>query len=101
MRSPATDRRLGSQPTRHTLDALPMGPGHDEDLARAGAIADRTVSTWQTTTKPWVLAADVGPLYDPFVERLEGAGIPTFRTADAALRALGTWCDVRLGQLRA
>ncbi len=91
---------VGIVPVTDTLDALPPGPGHDEDLARAGAIADRMVATWQTTTKPWVLAVDVGPLYDPFVERLEVAGIPTFRTADAALRALGTWCDVKLGRLR-
>jgi hypothetical protein len=43
-----------------------------------------------------VLVADVGPLYDPFVDRLEAAGIPTFRTADAATRTLGAWCDVML-----
>ena len=31
-----------------------------------------------------------------FVERLEDAGIPTFRTADAATRALAVVCDVTL-----
>jgi acyl-CoA synthetase (NDP forming) len=92
---------VGIVPVTDTLDALPPGPGHDEDLARAGAIADRMIATWRTSTKPWVLVADVGPLYDPFVERLEAAGIPTFRTADAATRTLGAWCDVQQGRPRA
>ncbi len=91
---------VGIVPVTDTLDALPPGPGHGEDLARPGAIADRLVATWRATTKPWVLVADVGPLYDPFIERLDAAGIPTFRTADVATRALGAWCDVMLGRRR-
>jgi hypothetical protein len=35
---------------------------------------------------------DAGPLYDPMVGWLEGGGVPTFRTADHALRLLNVWC---------
>ena len=92
---------VGVVPVTDTLDALDPGPGHAEDLARPGAIAERVAAAWRATTKPWVLVADVGPLYDRFVERLDAAGIPTFRTADAATRALDAWCDARLGRQRA
>ena len=39
---------------------------------------------------------DAGPRYDPLARRLEAGGIPTFRTADAALRALGAVVEHRL-----
>ena len=77
-----------------TIDTLPPGDGHGEDLARDGAPA-RTCSraSGATTTKPWVCVVDAGSLYAPFTERLAGAGIPVLATADAATRALAAWCD--------
>ena len=87
---------VGMVPVTETVEALEPGPGHPEDLARPGAIADRMAALWRASTKPWVAVVDAGALYDAFVERLEDAGIPTFRTADAATRALAVVCDVTL-----
>ncbi len=83
---------VGIVPITDTLDALPPGPGHGEDLARPDAIAGRLGRLWRETTKPWVAVVDAGPLYDPFRDLLDAAGIPTFGTADAATRALDAFC---------
>jgi acyl-CoA synthetase (NDP forming) len=89
---------VGIVPVTDTLDALPAGPGHTEDLARPDAVAARMARLWRQTTKPWVAVVDAGPLYDPFAALLDAAGIPTFATADAATRALATFCDATIGR---
>jgi 3-oxoacyl-ACP reductase-like protein len=38
---------------------------------------------------------DAGAIYDPMARALEEAGIPTFRTADRALRLLNVYCAER------
>ena len=86
---------LGIVPMTDTIDTLPGGPGHDEDLARDDALAAELVRLWRATTKPWVCVVDAGPLYQPLVERLGAAGIPVLATADAATRALAAWCRGR------
>jgi acyl-CoA synthetase (NDP forming) len=83
---------LGVVPMTDTIDTLPAGPGHDEDLARDDALAAALVDLWRTTTKPWVCVVDAGALYQPFIDRLGAAGIPVLATADAATRALAAWC---------
>jgi len=35
---------------------------------------------------------DSGAKYDPLANLLDAAGVPVFRTADRALRLLGTYC---------
>jgi acyl-CoA synthetase (NDP forming) len=91
---------VGIVPIADTIEALERGPGHPEDLDRPGAIADRLAAVWRETAKPWVASVDAGPQYDAFAERLDTAGIPTFRTADAATRALAAVCEVALGPMR-
>ena len=61
--------------------------------AAAEAIASRLVDLWRRSTKAWVTVVDGGPRYDPLAAALEAGGIPTFRTADAALRTLGAIVD--------
>jgi len=82
---------VGVVPLTAALRTLPKGHGHDEDCARADAIAGLLGVIRREVAKPWVVAVDAGVRYDPFVARLEDAGIPTFRTLDRALRALGAW----------
>ena len=88
---------VGVVPMTDTLDTLPPGPGHAEDLTRPDAVAAGLVRIWHETTIPWVVVVDAGPLYAPFTERLEAAGIPVLPTADAATRVLGAWCDATVG----
>ena len=84
---------VGIVPMTDTLETLPPGPGHTEDLDRPDAVAAGLIRLWHETAKPWVVVVDAGPLYAPFVARLEAEGIPVLATADAAARALGAWCD--------
>ena len=89
---------VGLVPFTDTLDALPPGPDHGEDLARPGAIADRLARLWRETTKPWAFVCDAGSQYAPWVDLIEAAGIPVFGTADAATRALAAFCDATMGR---
>jgi acyl-CoA synthetase (NDP forming) len=89
---------IGIVPIADSIEALEPGPGHPEDLDRPGAIAERLATLWRETSKPWVAVVDAGTGYDAFVDRLDAAGIPTFRSADAATRALAVVCDVTLGR---
>jgi hypothetical protein len=89
---------VGLVPLTDTLETLPPGPGHPEDLDREGAIADRLARVWRESAKPWVVVVDAGSLYAPWIERLEAEGIPVLGTADAAARVLGAWCDATVGR---
>ena len=91
---------VGMVPMADTIETLPTGEGHDEDLDRPGAIADVLADLWRTTSKPWIAVVDAGALYDPFRDRLVAAGIPVLGTADAATRALGAWCDATVPRQR-
>ncbi len=84
---------VGAVPMADSIETLPAGEGHGEDLARPGALAEVLTGLWLTTTKPWIAVVDAGALYDPFRDRLAAAGMPVLGTADAATRALAAWCD--------
>ncbi len=88
---------VGVVPFAPSVQTLPAGPGHAEDLAADDAVAGLLIDLWRRTERAWVAIVDAGPLYDPFAGALEAAGIPVFRTADRALRALGTIVRHRLG----
>ena len=87
--SPAVDVAvIGIVPLTAELATLAPGPGHSEDLAASDAVAARLVDLWHRTAKAWVAIVDAGPLYDPFAAALDAGGMPVFRTADRAMRAL-------------
>lgn len=82
---------LGCVPLTQALVTLPAGPGHAEDLANPQGIVCRLVRLWHESAKPWVAVVDAGPAYDAMARTLEHGGVPVFRTADRALRALAGW----------
>lgn len=84
---------VGCVPMTQALNTLPAGPGHDDDLARPDGLVARLARLWREHCKPWVAVVDAGALYDPLARALEAAGIPTFRTADRALRLFGIWSE--------
>jgi acyl-CoA synthetase (NDP forming) len=86
---------VGCVPMTGALVTLPAGPGHDEDLANPDGIVARLARLWREHCKPWVAVVDAGPLYDGMARGLEASGIPTFRTADRALRLFGVWCEAQ------
>jgi acyl-CoA synthetase (NDP forming) len=84
---------IGCVPMTGALKTLPPGPGHTEDVQAPDSIAGRLVRLMRETSKPWVAVVDAGSLYDPMVRVLEDGGVPTFRTADRAMRLFGTWAE--------
>ncbi len=87
---------IGCVPMTGALDTLAPGSGHTDDIGREDSIAGRLVRLFHATTKPWVAVVDAGRLYDAMAQRLEDGGVPTFRTADRALRLFDRWCAARL-----
>jgi acyl-CoA synthetase (NDP forming) len=82
---------VGCVPFTPALETLAAGAGHDEDVAAAGSPAARLVDLWAASTKPWAAVVDAGPRYDPMVHLLEEGGVPTFRSADRAVRLLARY----------
>jgi acyl-CoA synthetase (NDP forming) len=87
---------VGIVPLTAALNTLPPGDGHREDLARPDGIVARLAALRRDGGKPWVVVVDAGAIYDPMARALEAVGIPTFRTADRALRLLNVYCAERL-----
>lgn len=86
---------VGNVPFTAALQTLPAGGPGGEDLAAPDAVAARLIELWRRTTKAWATVVDAGSQYDPLARALEAGGIPTFRTADAALRALSAVVERR------
>ena len=81
----------GIVPLTAALHSLDSGPDYAGDLGREDGLAARYGRLMAQTIKPWVAVVDSGPLFDPLARALESRGIPTFRSADRALAALGLW----------
>lgn len=75
-------------PLTVAMQTLPPGVKHEENLAAPEAICAQLAKLRSRQAKPFVCAVDAGRLYEPFVRRLEEAGIPVFRYADEATRYL-------------
>ncbi|MDT8340366.1 MAG: acetate--CoA ligase family protein [Longimicrobiales bacterium] len=71
--------------------ALQTLPGGGEDLRAPGAVAEGLAALWRRSRKPWVVAVDAGPAYDPLRVALASSGVPVFTSADRAVRALAAW----------
>lgn len=87
---------VGCVPLTPALNTLAAGAGHAEDLTRDDGVVRRLARVRQESPKAWVAVVDAGPLYDPMVEDLLAHGVPTFRTADRALRLFDMYCRRRL-----
>ncbi|HSL21628.1 MAG TPA: acetate--CoA ligase family protein [Vicinamibacterales bacterium] len=79
---------IGCVPMTGALQTLPAGQAHAENIQRAESVVARLARVRQEISKPWVAVVDAGDLYDPMAAALERARIPTFRTADRAVRML-------------
>jgi acyl-CoA synthetase (NDP forming) len=87
------DAVIGVVPMTGALETLAAGAGHTEDVTRPQSIASRLARLMRETQKPWVAVVDAGSAYDPMVRVLEDGGVPTFRTADRAMRLFGRWAE--------
>jgi acyl-CoA synthetase (NDP forming) len=82
---------IGCVPLTGALQTLPAGSGYTEDILDYDSIVARLGRLKKETEKPWVAVVDAGKMYDPMVSALNDNCIPTFRTADRALRLLAVW----------
>jgi acyl-CoA synthetase (NDP forming) len=87
----------GIVPLAAALRSLDSGPDYAGDLRREDGIPARYGRLMAASAKPWVAVVDSGPLYDALASALESRGVPTFRSADRALAALGLWAADRFG----
>lgn len=81
----------GIVPLTPAMQTLPEGEGHRESLEHEGSIAQRLPRLAAGQDKPVLAVVDSGQLFDPLCEVLEAGGVPTFRSSDRAMRALGRW----------
>jgi len=82
---------VGCVPLTAALKTLPAGDRYTEDMASGDSIVTRLGRLKQECDKPWVAVVDAGRMYDPMAAALTDLEIPTFRTADRALRLLSIW----------
>ena len=87
---------IGVVPLTAALQTLEPGPNHGEDLRRDGGIAGRMAALEERLDKPWVAVVDGGGRYDAFARELRCHGIPTFRTADRAVKLFEAFVGEKL-----
>ncbi len=87
---------LGCVPLTGALETLSDEPGHGEDLNRETSVVRRLVRLAEDQPKACVTVVDSGALYDPMAHLLIRKQIPTFRTADRALRLFEAFCRWRI-----
>ncbi|MCB9850550.1 MAG: acetate--CoA ligase family protein [Phycisphaerales bacterium] len=62
-----------------------------EEIGDASSLAHRLPKLFAESSKPLVVAIDSGSLYDPLARAIRTGGVPVFRSADSAVRALGRY----------
>jgi acyl-CoA synthetase (NDP forming) len=88
---------VGCVPLTGALETLPRAADHGEDVRDARSIASRLAARFRDSNKAWVAVVDGGAHFDAMAAQLEDDGVPTFRTADRALRMFEAYCASRLG----
>ena len=86
---------VGIVPLTPALQTLAPGEGHRESILDPGSIAQLLPGVATASEKPVVAVVDSGVLFDPLVEALRAGGLPVFRSADRAVRALCKWIDLK------
>ena len=87
---------VGCVPFSPVIQTLAPDDSYPENVRSTDSIAMRLVRLNAVFKKPWVAVVDGGHRYDAMASMLEDAGIPTFRSADRAVRLLGIWAAARL-----
>jgi len=86
---------VGIVPLTPAMQTLAPGEGHRESIHDPGSIAQLLPAAVAASDKPVVAVIDSGVPFDPLVQALRSGGLPVFRSADRAVRALCKWVDVK------
>ncbi len=92
---------VGIVPLTPAMQTLAPGEGHRESILDPGSVAQLLPGAISASDKPVVTVVDSGVLFDPLVSALRSGGLPVFRSADRAVRALCKWIDVKERNQRA
>jgi acyl-CoA synthetase (NDP forming) len=97
LRDPGVDLGvIGCVPLTAALHTVPARDGIRDDLDSPDGIVERLGRLWLEGGTPWVAVVDSGALFDPMAASLGARGVPVFRTADRAMRALDAWAAAAL-----
>ena len=91
---------VGCVPMTQALNTLVPAKDHPENLYDENGIVTRMRKIKGSTTKAWAAVVDAGPIYDEMARLLKAHEIPTFRTADRALRLFHRFCEARIARRR-
>lgn len=89
-----------SVPLTPAMATLAEGVPEEKSIRSEGSLVNRLGRLAKESNKPLAACIDSGVLYDPLVRALEDRGIPTFRSADDAMRTLGLYAEMRLARAR-
>jgi acyl-CoA synthetase (NDP forming) len=93
---PGVDAAIfGNVPLTAMVNSLPRGVSERDVFDAPEGYANRTIALFLQTRKPFVVVIDAGRLYDPLADYLQWAGVPTFRSADRAIRLFGRYLNSR------
>jgi len=81
----------GIVPLTPAMQTLVPGDDHHESILDPGSIARLLPDVAAASDKPLLAVVDSGVLFDPLADALQAGGLPVFRSADRAVRALGRW----------
>jgi acyl-CoA synthetase (NDP forming) len=85
----------GIVPLTPAMQTLAPGEGHTESILDPGSVAQRLPEIAAAADKPLVAVIDSGTPFDPLASALEQGGLPVFRKADRAVRALCRWVEAK------
>ncbi len=83
-------------PLTARMATLGDGAPEGQSFHAEGSLVHRLARAAADTDKPVVASVDSGVLYDAFSRAIEEKGIPTFRSADVAMRIVGMYAEGRL-----
>ena len=81
------------------VSLVPLSPAMlttPEEMAKPGSLVERLPKLFAEARKPVIVNIDSGSLYEPLAKALRAAGVPVFRSADVAVKALGRWLCQRV-----
>lgn len=87
---------VGIVPLTPALQTLPGEPGSRQSVLNPTSVCQLLPQIAQQSGKPVVMVVDSGDLFDPMEAALEEGGLPVFRSADRAMRALCRWMEIKV-----
>ncbi len=87
-------------PLTPAMATLANGVPAEQSISNPGSLPCRLAKLIEQTDKPLVASVDSGAIFDPMARAFEEQGVPCFRSADEAVRAMGLFARSRLANAR-